>query len=138
MMRAPSQVPLPQPDEFSEPFWSGCAEQRLVFQRCLTCGTFQDVPRLCCANCRAGEFEWVESMGAGRVFTYTIVHHPPSPAMINEVPFVVVVVKLDDCGGVLLVSNLVGETAGDVAVDLPVRLCWDDEAVASLPRFELV
>jgi len=138
MMRAPRQVPLPQPDEVSGAFWSACAEQRLVFQQCKACGTFQDVPRLYCANCRAGDFEWIESKGAGRVYTYTIVHHPPSPAMKDEVPYVVVVVKLDDCGGVLLVSDLVGKAAEDVAVDQPVRICWDDDAGASLPRFELV
>lgn len=137
-MRAPKQVPLPQPDEVSAPFWSACSEQRLVFQQCKACGTFQDVPRLYCTDCRAAEFQWVESKGWGRIFTYTIVHHPPSPAMKDEVPFVVLVVKLDDCGGVLLVSNLVGVTAGEVEVDRAVRLCWDDEAGASLPRFELV
>jgi hypothetical protein len=137
MMRAPRQVPLPQPDAVSGPFWVGCGEQRLLFQQCRACGTFQSVPRLCCANCRAGEFDWIESGGKGRVYTYTIVHHPPSPALKDEVPFVVIVVKLDDCGGVLLISNLVGEGALEVAVDRAVRLCWDDGAGASLPRFEL-
>lgn len=137
-MRAPRQVPLPQPDDVSGPFWTGCGEQRLLFQQCRACGTFQSVPRRYCTHCRAGEFDWVESGGAGRVYTYTIVHHPPSPAMKEEVPFVVVVVKLDDCGGVLLISNLVGEGALEVAVDRPVRLCWDDDAGAFLPRFELV
>jgi len=53
------------------------------------------------------------------------------------VPYIVVVVKLDDCGGVLLVSNLVGAGAVDVAVDRPVRLRWDNDAGVTLPRFEL-
>lgn len=137
-MRAPNQVPLPQVDDVSEPFWSGCEEQRLMFQKCRACGAFQSVPRQLCNECRADEFDWIESNGTGRIFTYTIVHHPPSPAMTDEVPYVVIVVKLDDCGGVLLVSNLVGERASELTIDSPVRLCWDRDSGAFLPRFELL
>jgi len=136
-MRAPTQVPLPQPDAASEPFWKGCAEQRLLVQRCRTCHTFQSPPRLHCRNCRGSAFDWHESTGRGHVFTYTVVHHAGAPALHDQVPYIVVVVKLDDCGGVLLVSNLVGAGAVDVAVDRPVRLRWDNDAGVTLPRFEL-
>ena len=137
-MRAPTQVPLPQPDAVSEPFWAGCEERRLLVQHCLQCGAFQSPARLLCRNCRGSEFGWQESQGRGRVYTYTIVHHPGSPSLSEQVPYVVVVVQLDDCGGVRLISNLVGENVADVAVDRAVQLRWDDDAGAWLPRFELV
>jgi uncharacterized OB-fold protein len=137
-MRAPRNVPLPQPDAVSEPFWAGCAERRLLVQHCLECGDFHSPPRLLCRNCRGSEFEWRESEGRGRIYTYTIAHHPGSPALRDDVPYVVVVVQLDDCGGARLISNLIGENAAEVAVDQPVRLRWDDEAGAWLPRFELL
>ena len=137
-MRAPTQVPLPQPDVVSEPFWAGCDERRLLVQHCLQCGAFQSPARLLCRNCRGGEFDWQESQGRGRVYTYTIVHHPGSPSLSEQEPYVVVVVQLDDCGGARLISNLVGENAADVAADSAVQLRWDDDAGAWLPRFELV
>jgi hypothetical protein len=137
-MRAPTEVPLPQPDAASAPFWAGCAERRLLVQRCTGCGHFQSSPRLMCRFCRETEFDWRESSGDGHIYTYTIAHHPASPALREQVPYVVVVVELDDCGGARLVSNLVGEDAGEVAVGVPVRLTWDDEAGAWLPRFILV
>lgn len=137
MIRAPTQVPLPQIDGVSEPFWTGCAERRLLVQHCLTCGAFQSSPRLYCRNCRGGEFDWRESEGRGRVYTYTVVYHPGAPALRDQVPYVVVVVKLDDCGGAQLISNLVGEDAANVAVDRAVRLRWDEDAGVWLPRFEL-
>ena len=136
-MRAPTAVPLPQPDSVTEPFWAGCAEQRLLIQHCLACGTFQSPPRLLCRSCRGSAFEWQESAGRGRIYTYTVAHHPGSPALREQVPYVVVVVQLDDCGGVRLTSNLVGEGAESVAVDRAVQLRWDNEAGAWLPRFEL-
>jgi hypothetical protein len=137
-MRAPARVPLPQPDSASAPFWAGCAEQRLLIPRCVACGRFQSPPRLFCRNCRGTQFEWHQSQGPGRIYTYTIVHHPASPAMSDEVPYVVVVVELDDCAGARLVSNLVGEDAGAACIGAPVRLVWDDTAGAWLPRFALV
>ena len=137
-MRAPTQVPLPQADAVSEPFWKGCAEGRLLIQRCVTCGTFESPPRLLCGNCRGNTFSWRESKGLGRVYTYTIVHHPGAPALRDEVPYVVVVIQLDDCGGALLISNVVGVDASDVAVGRSVRLVWDDDSAVRLPRFELV
>lgn len=137
-MRAPTQVPLPQPDAVSEAFWAGCAERRLLVQHCLSCGTFQSPARLLCRSCRGGEFEWLESRGRGRIYTYTIVHHPGSPALREQVPYVIVVAQLDDCGGARLISNLVGDDAAEVVVGRPVRLLWDNEAGAWLPRFELV
>jgi uncharacterized protein len=137
-MRAPTAVPLPQPDAASAPFWAGCAERHLLVQRCASCGSFQSPPRLMCRTCRGSEFEWQESKGNGRVYSYTIAYHPGSPALRDEVPYVVVVVQLDDCGGARLISNLVGENANDVAVDRAVRLLWDAAAGMFLPRFELV
>jgi uncharacterized OB-fold protein len=136
-MRAPTQVPLPQPDAVSEPFWTACGERRLLVQHCLKCEAFQSPPRPMCRNCRGGEFDWRESAGRARVYTHTIVHHPAAPGLRDQVPYVVVVVKLDDCGGALLISNLMGEDAATVAVDRAVRLRWDNDAGAWLPRFEL-
>jgi uncharacterized OB-fold protein len=136
-MRAPRDVPLPQPDAVSAPFWAGCAERRLMVQHCLACGTFQSPPRLRCRKCRGSEFDWRESAGRGRIYSYTVAHHPPSPALRDQVPYVVVVVQLDDCGQVRVISNLVGEDAAEVAADRAVRLTWDDDAGAWLPRFEL-
>jgi uncharacterized OB-fold protein len=137
-MHAPARVPLPQPDPASAPFWAGCAEQRLLIPRCVACGSFQSPPRLSCRNCRGAEFEWRPSNGFGHIYTYTIVHHPGSPALSDEVPYVVVVVELDDCAGARLVSNLVGETADAAWIGAQVRLVWDDRAGAWLPRFELI
>jgi uncharacterized OB-fold protein len=137
-MRAPTQVPLPLPDALSAPFWQGCAERRLLVQHCLTCGAFQSAPRLHCRVCRGETFDWRESAGRGRIYTYTVAHHPASPALREEVPYVVVVVQLDDCGGATLVSNLVGDDAAEVAVGRPVAVRWDDAAGAWLPRFELI
>jgi uncharacterized OB-fold protein len=137
-MRAPVHVPLPQPDAASVQFWAGCDEQRLLIPRCLDCGTFQSPPRLLCRNCRGRDFTWEQSAGLGLIYTYTVAHHPGTPALVDEVPYVVVVIELLDCGGARLVSNLIGKDDCVPAIGAPVRLIWDDVTGRWLPRFELV
>jgi len=136
MEGAPRRLPLPEADALTAPFWEACAQHRLVVERCVGCGTFTHPPASVCRQCQGREFEWVESRGRGAVFSYTIAHHPVHPAVKDQVPYGVVVVKLDDCGGVLITSNLVDAPLEVLRVGLRVMLVWDDVAEGiSLPRF---
>ena len=129
-------MPPPAPDEVTAPFWEACRERRLVVQRCADCGLHRAPPSAVCPKCRGFNFEFDESAGRGRVFTYTIVYHGAHPAVMDAVPYAVAVVRLDDCGGVKLISNVVGCSYDEVRVDMPVELAWDDvSADLSVPRF---
>jgi uncharacterized OB-fold protein len=132
----PDGMPVPIADPLTEPYWSATREHRLVIQRCTACGTFRNLPHELCGNCQSPEHEWVESAGRGTVFTYTIAGHPVHEALNDSVPYNVVVVQLDDCGGVLVPSNLVDCVPGEIAVGLRVELTWEDVAEGvSVPRF---
>ena len=135
----PADMPVPQVEALTEPFWAAAREGRLVIQRCTDCGTFRHLPHVMCAVCQSSAHEWVESAGLGRVFTYTIVTHPVHAATTDSVPYNVVVVELDDCGHVLVPGNVVDCAPDDVEVDMPVSvefdLVSDDIAV---PRFRRV
>jgi uncharacterized OB-fold protein len=120
------------------PFWEACAKHQLIVQRCSGCGTFRHPPHALCRRCQSREFEWIESRGRGEVFTYTIAHHAAHPAVRDQLPYGVIVVRLDDCGGVLLTSNLVDAPPEVLRVGLRVMLVWDDIAEeVALPRFVL-
>jgi uncharacterized OB-fold protein len=70
------------------------------------------------------------------VFSYIVVHHSVHPATDGLVPYNVAVVELDDCGGVVVTSNITDCTNDDLAVGMAVRLVWEqvDESL-SLYRF---
>jgi hypothetical protein len=129
-------MPLPEPDAISAPFWSAAGEGRLVIQRCADCGAFRHPPHVMCAKCRSSSCEWVESEGRGSVFTYTIVTHAAHAATAAAVPYNVVLVQLDDCGGVLVPSNVVDCPPDEVRVGMPVRVVFErvSEGVC-IPRF---
>jgi uncharacterized OB-fold protein len=135
----PSDMPLPQVEPLTEPFWAATREGRLVIQRCTGCGTFRHLPHVLCAACQSGAYEWVESAGHGTVYTYTIVTHSVHAATVAAVPYNVVVVQLDDCGGVLVPSNVVDCAAEQVHVGMPVEVVFEritDEI--TIPRFRSV
>jgi uncharacterized OB-fold protein len=132
----PSEMPRPQIEALTRPFWEAARAGRLVIQRCTACGTFRHLPHAMCSSCQSSAHEWVESAGRGTVFTYTIVTHSVHPATASRVPYNAVVVQLDDCGGVLVPGNVVDCAPGDVRVGLPVEVVFeriDDEI--SMPRF---
>ena len=129
-------MPMPEREPLTEPFWSAACNGRLVIQRCADCGAFRHLPHVMCAACRSSACDWVESEGRGTVFTYTIVTHPVHDATASVVPYNVVLVQLDDCGRVLVPTNVVGCAPEDVYVGMPVRVVFDrvSEEI-SIPRF---
>jgi hypothetical protein len=132
----PAEMPRPQIEPLTEAFWAAAREGRLVIQRCTSCGAFRHLPAALCGSCQSTAHEWVASAGRGTVYTYTIVTHPVHPATRASVPYNVVVVKLDDCGGVLVPSNVVDCPPEDVRVGMRVQVVFErvDEEIA-LPRF---
>jgi uncharacterized OB-fold protein len=120
----PDGMPLPLPDAATAAFWEGCGARELRIQRCAACGAHRHPPAPICPRCRSFVSTWDVSRGAGHVFSYTVVHHPVHPATEERVPYNVAVVELDDCGGVLVTSNVVN-TDDEVFVGMPVQLVWE-------------
>lgn len=136
--------PRPVPDADTQPFWDGVAERRLLVQHCAGCGMWIWQPKPVCPRCREDDPGWTEVSGAGRVASWTVIHPPVLPVWEDAVPFVVVLVELDDAPGVRMVGQLVdgdGERrAGDdgVAMGARVALRWrTDEAGQVLPAWAL-
>ena len=118
-------MPLPVVEPTTSVFWEGCAAEELRIQRCETCGNYRHPPSPICSNCRSFAHTWEHSEGGGRVFSYTIVHHSVHPASDERVPYNVSVIQLDDCGGVRVISNVVGCPNEEIAIGLPVRVTWE-------------
>jgi len=79
------------------------------------------------------------------VASWTVLHPPVLAAFADLVPFVVLLVELDE--GVRMVGQLVGDDGGllrtdgtteGLAMDAPVALRWRDQAGVTLPAWTLV
>ncbi|MDQ7785494.1 MAG: Zn-ribbon domain-containing OB-fold protein [Desulfomonilaceae bacterium] len=126
--------PAPIVNDWARPFWEAARDNRLILQQCVDCGKHIFYPRIACPHCFSDNVEWVPASGKGTVYSYTVVETNAPSAFMNDVPYVVAVVKLDE--GVQMLSNIVGCDPAEVRCDMPVEVTFeklDDEF--TLPKF---
>jgi uncharacterized OB-fold protein len=119
-------------------FWDAAREHRLVAQRCASCGRLRHPPRPMCAQCRSLDVELVDLSGRGTVYSFSIIHYPPTPFF--DYPVLAVLVDLDE--GIRLVSNVVdvdpASIDGTSLVGARVAVDWvRADGDAELPVFRL-
>jgi hypothetical protein len=72
----------------------------------------------------SAEWEWTRSSGRGRIYSFGVYHRVYHQGFRNDVPYVVVVVQLDE--GPRLVSNLVNCAPEELKCDMPVEVIFED------------
>jgi uncharacterized OB-fold protein len=126
--------PVPRPSPESGVFWDGAQEKRLMLPRCNACGQFWFPPSQRCRHCLSGDFDWAESKGEGRIYSFVVYHRVYHPAFEQDVPYVVAIVELDE--GPRLLSNIVGTPAAEVRCDARVRVAFDEcRSGMAIPQF---
>lgn len=140
-MSAPTAgFPIPVPDQDTQPFWDAASERRLVIPRCRVCERWIWQPKPVCPHCHADAPEWQPASGAGRIASWTVVRPPVLPVYAELIPFVVLLVELDE--GVRMVGQLVDDDghllttdgeAESVAMGTPVELRWRLQDDQTLP-----
>jgi uncharacterized OB-fold protein len=131
----PIRKPLPRPSPESVPFWEGAKAGRLMLPRCNRCGRFWFPPSQRCRHCLSADFEWRESAGKGRIYSFVVYHRTYHPAFETEVPYVVAIVELDE--GPRLLTNIVGTPPDAVRCDQRVRAVFEDVDGVAIPKFAI-
>lgn len=130
--------PLPQPDDVTRFHWDGAAAHRLVLQRCRSCGKLQYPPEVCCIHCQADDFQHVEATGRGVIYSYSVVDRPLHAGFVDTLPYVVVLVELDDQPGLRMLTNLVEVPTGTtLKCGMPVEVVFENRGAVTLPQFRL-
>jgi uncharacterized OB-fold protein len=133
-------VILPSPDRDSAAWWAALDRHELILQCCSNCGRLRWPAREICNHCRHAESNWVSATGRGTVVSWTVSHRA-SPGV--EVPFVVVMVRVDDQDDIYLPGHYDGPQDGwglwlGAPVEVGFEEIGDDEAApATLLRWRL-
>jgi len=136
--------PVPVPDRDTAPFWEGCGRGELLLQHCGACGAWLWQPRPVCSKCQTPEPAWTRVPGEGRVASWTVLRPPTLPAYADMVPFVVLLVELDQ--GVRMLGYLVDDAgkvlktdgvADGVRMGARVKLRFHEQAGFQLPSWML-
>jgi len=87
---------IPDLDGDNAAYFRFCAQGELRLQRCKVCGLMRYPPGPACPWCSGSAFEWTPVSGRGTVYSYTEVHHPVQPAFRAHVPYMALLVELDE------------------------------------------
>lgn len=127
-------VPLPQPDPDTQLFWDGCNEERFLVPRCVPCGKTRWPPGPMCPHCQSTATEWIESSGAGSVYSWVVVTHPVDPVFIDQVPYVVAMIDLAE--GVRVVGNVEDCAPDEIVAGMAVELFFEQrDQHTKIPNF---
>ncbi len=124
---------LPPLDDDNREFWTAGAAGVLRLPYCGSCGRWVFPPTRRCGTC-GGTAEYRTLSGKGRVFTYTVNHHPYNPAV--PVPYLIAIVELVEQDGLRFTTDVVNCSPDEVTIGLPVRVLFEDQGEVFVPVFE--
>lgn len=131
--------PVPQPDGVTRPFWESLKAHRMQIQRCNDTGTYFFYPRGLSPFTLSDNVSWEPVSGRGVIHAFTIVHQNRAPGFVDELPYVVAMVDLEE--GARLMTNIV-EVEPDpehVKIGMPVEIVYEDiTEEITLPKFRPV
>lgn len=121
----PELTPVaPAPTEHGLPYWRGARNHELTLLRCENCGRWINYVKLQCPSCGSHELSWTPCSGRGTLYSYSILNRASSPAFKEKVPYVLVVIELEE--GVRMMSHLVDCDLTQVDVGMEVEVLFDD------------
>jgi uncharacterized protein len=140
-----NSFPVPAPDRDGAPFWDAAQHKRLTVQRCPSCHRYTWQPKPVCPACGSPELTWEEVSGQATILSWTVPYPPVLPAFADLLPFVVVLVGLDE--GPRMVGQLVdgdgnllrtdGSDVPGLRLGATAALCWRLQGETLLPSWTL-
>lgn len=125
--------PAPLLTDDNRDFWTGGRNGELQIVRCNDCRYYIHPPSPRCPRCLSENVEPSPVSGRGRVYTYTVNQRAWSPGL--EVPYVIAIVALEEQPDLRLMTNIVGCSADEVAIGMPVRVEFREQGEAFVPVF---
>lgn len=136
-----NEIPKPEPAITPEtkPFWDAAKNKEFMLVKCVDCGFYRNpvsITANICPDCGSRKpGAWVKASGKGKVHTYTAVHRTFHPAFERELPYILVIVELEE--GPRFLANMREITPDEMKLDMPVEVIFEkltDDIM--LPQFK--
>ena len=119
---------------WSEPFWEGAKQHKLLIQECKDCNAKIFYPRKICPECWSENLSWTEASGKGRIFSYSVTMAGVEEKFTEDLPFVLALVDLEE--GVRMMTNIVDCPHDEVSIGMDVEVVFEDVTEdVSLPKW---
>ena len=124
-------VPVTQP--WSEKFWEGTQQGKLLIQVCQDCQSKIFYPRKFCPECWSGNLDWVEASGKAKIYTFSTAYSMVEPKFMDELPYTIAYVDLDE--GIRMMTRIVDCKPEDIRFDMEVEVVFHERGGYKLPYF---
>ncbi len=105
----------PRPNPETQAYWDAAKEGRLLLRRCNACGEIHFYPRSICPFCFSDDTQWLESKGAGVIYSYSVMRR-------GVAPYALAYVTLDE--GPTLMTNIVDCDLASLRIGQRVRVTF--------------
>jgi uncharacterized OB-fold protein len=120
-------IPGPQPDPETQPWWDACKNGQFLVRHCKTCGESHFLPRTICPFCFSDETEWKTAAGTGTIYTFSVMRRAGAP-------YVLAYVTLDE--GPTVMTNIATADVDAVRIGQRVAVRFEDtDTGQKLPVF---
>ena len=125
--------PVPETQPWSERFWAGTREGKLLIQVCDDCKARIFYPRKFCPKCWSGNLGWVQASGKAKVFTFSTAYAMVEPKFMDELPYTLAYVDLEE--GVRMMTRIVDCEPESVRFGMDVEVTFRERDGFFLPYF---
>jgi len=124
--------PIPQPE--SDKYWEGANKGKLMLQK--FGDHIQFYPRAVSTKDGSRDVEWIEASGKATLYTFTIVHQPPHPSFVDDIPYIAAIVTLEE--GVNMPTRIIGidPEPENLTLGMDLKLDFIDADGQKLPVFK--
>lgn len=128
--------PLPQVQPWTQAFWDGTREGKLLVQVCNSCQARIFAPRKLCPDCWSADLGWIESAGRGSIFTFSTAYSMVEPQFVDELPYTLAYVDLPE--GIRMMTRIVDCEPTELAIGTEVEVTFHERGDVRLPYFRPV
>ena len=128
--------PVPEMQPWSEQFWEGTKQGKLLVQVCKDCTARIFYPRKACPKCWSRNLVWMQSSGKVSIFTFSTAYSMVEPKFMDELPYTIAYVDLDE--GVRMMTRIVECEPEQIRFGMRVEVVFHERGGFNLPYFRPV
>ena len=125
--------PVPETQPWSEKFWEGTKQGKLLIQFCKDCKSYIFYPRKFCPECWSGNLDWKQASGKAKIYTFSTAYSRGEPKFLDELPYTIAYVDLEE--GVRMMTRIVDCKPEDLSFDMDVEVLFYERNGYFLPYF---
>ena len=114
--------PLPEIQPFTQAFWEGTRNHRLLVQTCGDCETRIFFPRRQCPKCWSDNLGWIEASGKAEIYAFSVTYEGLEEPFREDLPIVLAWVDLPE--GIRMQTNIIDCDPDRVAIGQQVEVVF--------------